>query len=90
MHIDEAKASLVTLTARAQAQASLEISSSTVKALRDGLTLLKKSGKDTETHLREAHKALFKTVGVLRGMSQLKNATSTASVNASTSVKINN
>lgn len=41
------------------------------------ITSMKNSGKTVENHLRLAHKALQKTVGSLRGVSQLNNASST-------------
>ncbi len=90
VHLNAAKASLISFTALAQAQFSLETASTTAKALREGLASLKKAGAEIEVHLREAHKSMLKIVGVLRGVSQLKNASSTASVNASTSVNASN
>ncbi len=41
------------------------------------ITSMKNSGKTVENHLRLAHKALQKTVGSLRGVSQLNNTSST-------------
>ncbi|HBD24665.1 MAG: hypothetical protein A2566_02985 [Candidatus Zambryskibacteria bacterium RIFOXYD1_FULL_40_13] len=44
---------------------------------RETMNEMRNSVKVIETHLKEAHKLLQKTVGVLRGVSQLRNATST-------------
>lgn len=76
-HIAEAKTALESLKTTSNIEISQEIASSTREALKNSLDAMKKAGRDVEKHLRLAHKALQKTIGVLRGVSQLHNATST-------------
>jgi hypothetical protein len=78
LHLDLAYASLTTLTAEANAQASLESASTTALKLREGLAEMRKTGAEIEMHLRAAHQDLLKCVGRLRGVSQV-NASATTS-----------
>ncbi len=77
MHLDMATSSLAVLKTLADKQNELENSSTTVKTLRDGLVEMRKAGAEVEKHLRNAHQALQKTIGSLRGVSQLKNKNAT-------------
>lgn len=80
VHLDEAQKDLDAL--KITANNDKEIASSTTDKLsKETLVSMKKSNQEIEKHLREAHKDLQKTVGVLRGVSQLKNASSTREVN---------
>ncbi|MFZ2621140.1 MAG: hypothetical protein WAX85_01440 [Minisyncoccia bacterium] len=75
--LDKAKADLEILKGLSITQATQENSSTTIKALRDGLMAMRKAGGDVEKDLRDAHKNMEKAVGSLRGVSQLHNASST-------------
>jgi exonuclease VII small subunit len=77
IHLDMAKNALTILKTQAETQSNMENSSTSIKDLRNGMEAMKKSGKEIEKHLREAHKELQKSIGVLRGMSQLRPATTT-------------
>lgn len=77
VHLDEAKVAFNTLSASVSALILEETATSTRTLAKDALTSMKKSGSEIEKHLREAHKALQKSVGSLKGVSQLKNASST-------------
>ncbi len=54
-----------------------ENASTTSQLTKDAVTSMRKAGKDIENALREAHKAMQKTIGVLKGVSELHNASST-------------
>ncbi len=78
MHIDEASTSLAALKAAADASIGIDVNASTTEA-RNARANLRKLAKTVEEHLREGHQALMKTVGSLRGQSQL-HATTSANV----------
>lgn len=76
VHIDEAQKDLNAL--KVIANNDNEIASSTTDRLsKETLASMKDSAKEIEKHLREAHQDLQKSIGILRGVSQLKNASST-------------
>ena len=70
-HLAEARTAFETLKATAVSADTFE------KPSKEVLTKMKNSMKAVEKHLRLAHQLLQKTVGSLRGVSQLRNATST-------------
>ncbi|KND48019.1 MAG: hypothetical protein AB201_00255 [Parcubacteria bacterium C7867-006] len=79
-HIDEAQKNLDAL--EVIANEDKEIASSTTDRLSTTtIKSMRNSAQEIEKHLREAHKDLLKSVGVLRGVSQLKNASSTKETN---------
>ncbi len=75
--LDLASTSLASLKTLVGTETALEISSTTAKTTRTALENMKKAGAEIDKHLRTAHQALQKTIGSLRGVSQLHNATST-------------
>ena len=78
VHLDEAESVLAKLRAETEVQSAQGNSSTTIASLRAGLLAMRKTGLELETHLRECHKALLKTVGILRGMSQLNVSATTS------------
>lgn len=76
IHLSEAQTALNLLksTATSTAQTATTTSETITKNV---LANMKKIGQEIEKHLREAHKDLQKTIGVLRGVSQLRNASTT-------------
>ncbi len=76
--LDKAQLALDSLKATAQNDSKI---ASTTEVSKETLESMKKSAQEIEKNLRDAHKSLQKTVGVLRGMSQLKNASSTKETN---------
>lgn len=76
--LDKAQLALDSLKATAQNDSQI---ASTTEVSKETLESMKKTAKDIEKNLRDAHKSLQKTVGVLKGMSQLKNASSTKETN---------
>ncbi len=84
LHIDAAQTALNLLksTATSDTEINAQVTASTTIGSVTRATLLKmqKAGQDVEKHLRAAHQDLMKTVGVLRGNSQV-NASTTTSVN---------
>lgn len=76
-HLDKAKTALVSLKASADSAITQDISATSTGITKNTLTAMKKAGADIEKELRETHKAMQKTIGVLRGLSQLNNATTT-------------
>lgn len=74
------KAQLALDSLKATAQNDSQIASST-EVSKETLESMKKASQEIGKNLRDAHKSLQKTVGVLRGMSQLKNASSTKEAN---------
>lgn len=76
--IVEAKASLVQArTAYETMKAGAVSADSVEKITKETLATLKTTAKNIERYMKEAHKSLQKTIGSLRGLSQLRNATST-------------
>ncbi len=82
-HLNLAKTSLDSLKALVAIAIAEEEAGGTIAGLKDNLVAMRKAAKETQTHLIAAHKALQKTVGSLRGRSQL-NATTTNSRATST------
>lgn len=76
--LDKAQLALDSLKATAQNDSQI---ASTTEISKETLESMKKTAKDIEKNLRDVHKSLQKTVGVLKGMSQLKNASSTKETN---------
>lgn len=76
-----AQTALGTLKLMADNQIYNENTGAAINAMKDGMEKMRKAAKEVETHIRNAHKDLQKSVGVLRGMSQLKNASSTKETN---------
>ena len=70
-HLTEARTAFETLKATAVSADTFE------KPAKEILTKMKDGVKAVEKHLRLAHQFLQKTVGSLKGVSQLRNATST-------------
>ncbi len=80
INIDEAQKDLDAL--KVLANSDKEIASSTTDKLSTTtLASLRKSTQEIEKELRAAHRDLLKSVGVLRGVSQLNNASSTKETN---------
>lgn len=77
IHLDEAVLDLEELETLSFTQVTNQNLGTTTKALFDGLKTMRAAGFEIEKHLREAHKNLQKSIGILRGVSQLNNATST-------------
>lgn len=76
VHLDEAQVALDAL--KTTALNDSQIASSTTKSLaKETLEAMKKSGQELEKHIRSAHQALEKSVGSLKGLPQLRNASST-------------
>ena len=76
-HLTEARTALDLLKTVSANVSAQETGSTTPKVMRESMTSLKKAAMNVEMHLRLAHKALEKSIGALRGSSQLNNATST-------------
>lgn len=76
-YVAEAKAHLTDARTAYTSLKTLATNADNATTTKAMITEMKTAGKNVEKHLREAHKSLQKTVGSLRGVSQLKNATST-------------
>ncbi len=72
VHLEEARTAYATLKTAA-------VNTDNATSTKQMLDNMKTSAKLVEKHIREAHKSLQKIVGVLRGVSGLRNATSTES-----------
>lgn len=85
IHLDAAQTALNLLksTATSDTEINAQVAATTTMGSVTKTTLLKmqKAGQDVEKHLREAHQDLLKTIGVLKGNSQI-NASTTTSVNS--------
>ncbi|MSU45339.1 MAG: hypothetical protein EXS47_01790 [Candidatus Zambryskibacteria bacterium] len=77
LNLTEAGNALAALKVSVSVAATEETASSTVSVKKETMNSMKIAGKEIENNLREAHKALQKSVGSLRGVSQLKNASTT-------------
>src|SRR3989344_6534265 len=86
VHLDLAKASLVSLKAAAETEISLEADSTGAAKAKDTLAVMRKIAKELETHLRETRVALEKAVGSLKGVS----TTLKTDANANSTVNTNN
>ncbi len=75
-HITEAKISYEAMKI-VVAGISVNATATTTVVTKANMESMKKATKEIEKHLREAHKSLQKTIGILKGVSQLQNATST-------------
>lgn len=85
-HLTEARTAYTSLATIASSTEAVTLGSqdlaSTTGAVAKGiLTSMRKAGMEIEKHLQEAHKALEKAVGSLKGSSGLHNATSTKETN---------
>ena len=76
-HVAEAKLALENLKTNTNTAISQEVASTTRMIAKETMTAMRIAGGEIEKHLRLAHKALQKIVGILRGVSQLRNASST-------------
>lgn len=75
--VAEAKNSLLEARKNYEILKSTVISADNATTTKQFLSSIRESTKLIEKHLRDAHKSLQKTVGSLRGVSQLRNASST-------------
>jgi chromosome segregation ATPase len=80
-YLDEAQKQLDTLKTTAMNDSQIA-SSTTTSIAKETLSAMKKANQDLEKNLRSAHQSLQKSVGSLKGMSQLKNASSTREQNS--------
>ena len=80
-YLDEAQKQLDALKATAMNDSQVA-SSTTASIAKETLSAMKKANQDLEKNLRSAHQSLQKSVGSLKGMSQLKNASSTREQNS--------
>ena len=62
--------------------------STSIMVMNDILAKMKAAGKEAEKDIRLGHQSLMKAVGVLRGVSELRNATSTEKIKTNAEVKI--
>ncbi len=76
-HLAEARTALDVLKAGLLNVTTQNSGTTTPKAMRDGADGLRKNAGDVEHHIRAAHQALEKSIGALRGNSQIRNASST-------------
>lgn len=77
LNLTEASSKLTTLKLSVSAATAEETTSSTASVKKETLESTKNVGKEIENSLRKAHQALQKSVGSLKGVSQLKNASTT-------------
>lgn len=75
--LSEAKTALQNLKVATTGVITEPTASSTKDIFPGGKNTIKKASSEVEKYLREAHQALQKSVGSLKGVSQLKNATTT-------------
>lgn len=80
VELDEAGAGLITLKSLVEVAITQENSGKPGESM----AVMRTTAKEIEKNLREAHRNLLKSVGVLRGVSQLRNASSTTSIKAET------
>ncbi len=79
-HTETAKTALEALKLSVNTAIDQAANSSSTAITKEGTASMKKASNEVAKHLREAHQALMKTVGKLRGLSQLRpTATTTAS-----------
>jgi len=79
-HLNLAKTSLENLRTLVASAITEEEAGGTISELKDNMIAMRKAAGETKTHIIETHKALQKIVGSLRGISQLRNASSTPSI----------
>ncbi len=79
-HLAEAKTALETLKTLASEAITKEEARANATEIREKMKAMKKAMDDVKLHLIETHKALQKAVGSLRGLSQLRNASSTSAI----------
>ena len=77
VHFAEARVALETFKTLVNNTPAAQDTVSTSTITKETLTNVRKVAKEIDKHLREGHKALQKTIGILRGVSELHNATST-------------
>jgi hypothetical protein len=80
-YLDEAQKQLDAMKATAMNDTQIA-SSTTASIAKETLSAMKKANQDLEKNLRSAHQSLQKSIGSLRGVSQLKNASSTREQNS--------
>jgi hypothetical protein len=74
-NFEDARADLAVL----KTQSETITATSTKSTVKETLTLLRKSTEEIKTHLQNGHVALEKALGSLKGLSQMRTATSTKS-----------
>ena len=75
--VNDAKTKLASAKSAYESMKTLVINTSNASTTKETLTSLKSSTQTINKLLRDAHQLLQKTVGSLRGVSQLRNASST-------------